>query len=87
MRRGRAGFLPRRFFAPEYRFCEAGILSAEVFDLERRREGSAGALFLSLAVILTALIAWLLWERAFGADEPSASAVLIHRTEEEYIHG
>lgn len=64
-------------------------MSAEVFDLERRREGNAGVLFLSLAVILTALIAWFLWERAFGAgvDEPSGSAVLIHRMEEEYAHG
>lgn len=57
--------------------------------MERRREGLAAALILPSALILTALIVWLLWSMTAG-KQPDISferSVLVSAEGEEYAHG
>ena len=65
------------------------ILSAEVFFLERRSEGSAAFLILSAALIAAALVVWILGRATFGKqpDMPFEQSVLVSAEGEKYAHG
>ena len=82
-------FLPRRFYLPEYRFGKPYILSAEVFFLEKRREGTAGVFLLSAALIAAAMVLWLLWMMNVkrSPDAPLKSAMLVCADREDTANG
>ena len=89
MRRGRVKVSAAPFCLSAYRCAQMRILSAEVFFLERRREGLAAMRLLPAALIVTALIVWILWSLIFEKqpDAPFEQSVLVCAEGEEYAHG
>ena len=68
-----------RRFAAGIEFRGGRILTAEVFCLEGRREGSVG--FWLLLALLTAAVVWLMWSAAKNMKRSPADrdAVLVYK--------